>query len=97
MRIKTYNKKHGLVSKNIILKGNVLKALCFTQINNATDAVVRFVHQIINHKQLNEVIQLSLGALSNKTDASSLSEGQSSLHIHIKTKQIIQLIWKHSS
>lgn len=28
------------------------------------------VHQIINHKkQLNVVIQLSLGALSNKTDA----------------------------
>lgn len=49
----------------------MIKSLCFTQIDNTKDAVVCFVHRIINHKNqllTNGIIQLSLGVLSNKTD-----------------------------
>lgn len=50
-----------------ILKDNMVKALCFTQIDNTTEAVVCF-EEIINHKKrllTNVVIQLSLGVRSN--------------------------------
>lgn len=46
----TENKKKKLTLKSMdwfnkhILKDNMIKALCFTQIDNTTDAVVCFVH-----------------------------------------------------
>lgn len=55
----------------------MIKALCFTQINNAADAVVCSVHQIIiTNKQLltNVVIRLSLGVRS-KQDRQDITSG----------------------
>lgn len=77
----------------------MIKALCFTQIDNTTDAACLFlsVKIIITRDNSKQMLssQLVPGRVFTDTTDKNISEGRSSLHINIKTKkQIIQLIRK---